>query len=150
MESPLDRFPQPYPETEPISAAHRCLPRWIAAATVLVVILAGAVFGLLMPDNASYTTHAANPSTAAVTPPPEPRPAPETFAPAPGRRAYGIDIGDCQLVTRKVKRSENLSTPMPSSRQLNAEQIKPFAASVTQYTAILNNPGENLILARQN
>jgi murein DD-endopeptidase MepM/ murein hydrolase activator NlpD len=66
--------------------------------------------------------------------------------------ATGMATGPhlCYRFWKNGRQIDPLTAPMPSSRQLNAEQMKPFAASVTQYIAILNNPSENLTLARQN
>jgi len=85
------------------------LRRWVAAAAVLVMVIVGAVCGIFLPGNGLDTTHAANPSPSAVAPATVPPASPEAYDPAVQLRAYGIDIRDCQLVTRKVKRSENLS-----------------------------------------
>ena len=80
-----------------------CTPKhrpWVAAGAAALVLTAMAISGVF-PTGSAVETSEYSPAPAAT-------PAPG-LPPTPRRLAYGIDITDCRVETRRVKRHQNLS-----------------------------------------
>ena len=71
--------------------------RWTVLASLVTVILTGMISGIFLTGNALEAPKPVAP----VAAPPAPQP--------PRRLAYGIDITDCRVITKRIKARQNLS-----------------------------------------
>lgn len=76
--------------------------RWTVLASLVAVILTGVIAGFFLTGNALEAPKPAEPRLATpAAAPPAPQP--------PRRMAYGIDITDCRVITKRIKARQNLS-----------------------------------------